>query len=235
MGQHVNAIPHQPYLSRELAGFLNELSANNTKDWFDAHRALYQSAWVEPALGFIAAMAGPLGKLDPPLSAVPKVNGSLRRINRDVRFSKDKRPYSTQLHLVFWAGAHPNKAPGFHLVVSPDHWGFGAGHWAFEPAQLDAYRKAVTSKDGAKSLAAALAKAEAIGCIADEPQLARVPKGFEAEEPVATMLRRKGVVVKSGDLPMADELFGPKAVDFALGKCKGLMPLIRWLDRTVFA
>jgi uncharacterized protein (TIGR02453 family) len=234
MGQYVNDIPHQPHLSRELAGFLNELSDNNNKDWFDAHRSLYQSAWVEPTLEFIAAMAGPLGKFGPPLMAAPKVNGSLRRINRDVRFSRDKRPYSTRLHLVFWAGAHPNKAPGIHMVVAPGHWGFGAGHWAFEPAQLEAYRKAVTSRDGAKSLTAALARAAAVGCVADEPQLARVPKGFDAEEPVATMLRRKGVVVKSHDLPMADELFGPKAVDFALQRFKALMPLVGWLDRHVF-
>jgi len=165
---------------------------------------------------------------------VPKVNGSLRRINRDVRFAKDKRPYAAMLHLMFWAGDRPNQGPGIHLVVHPDHFAFGGGHWAFEPGELDRYRKAVTTKDGARQLTAAIAKAETIGCVPDAPHLARVPRGFSAEEPVATMLRHKGMVVRSPDLPIPEELFGPKAVDFCLSRIRPLMPLIAWLDRTVY-
>ncbi|MCP4384488.1 MAG: DUF2461 domain-containing protein [Hyphomicrobiales bacterium] len=226
--------PLKPHLGADLPGFLNDLSRNNNKEWFDAHRDLYKSAYVEPALSFIEALAAPLGKLDPALQAVPKVNGSLRRINRDVRFSKDKRPYSNSLHLAFWAGDHPNRSPGFHISVSADHWGYGAGHWAFEPNQLEAYRQAVTSGGKAKELLAALARTEKDGCQASEPQLARVPRGFEAEEPTATLLRRKGVVVMSGHQLLADELFGPKAVAFTIKHVKAAMPLIKWLDRNVF-
>ncbi len=223
-----------PRLDDDLPRFLAELSVNNSKEWFDAHRARYQNTYVEPTLTFIAALADPLSELDPPLTAEPKVNGSLRRINRDIRFSKDKRPYSTMLHLIFFTGERANRGPGVHLVVGPEHFGIGAGHWAFEPAQLEAYRTAVTTKAGAKALLAAFAKAETIGCVPDEPQLARPPRGYQAEEPVATMLRRKGVVVRSRDLPIPEELFGPKAVAFTLTRIKALMPLVAWLDRTVF-
>lgn len=232
----MDKVPPNPHLSADLPSFLNDLSKNNNKEWFDAHRDSYKSAYVEPSLGFIEALAAPLAKLDPPLQAVPKVNGSLRRINRDVRFSKDKRPYSSSLHLVFWAGDHPNRSPGFHISVSADHWGFGAGHWAFEPAQLEAYRQTVASGGKkAKDLLAALAKAEKDGCVPTEPQLARVPRGFEAQEPIATLLRRKGVVVKSGNQPLADDLFGPKAVALTMKHVKAAMPLIQWLDRNVFS
>ena len=73
-----------PCLDRDLPRFLRELSLNNNKDWFDAHRDRYQTSYVGPALALIAAMAEPLAALDPPLTASPKVNGSLRRINRDL-------------------------------------------------------------------------------------------------------------------------------------------------------
>lgn len=223
-----------PQLDKDLPRFLIELSQNNTKDWFDAHRARYQRCYVEPALALIAGLAERLARLAPPLAAVPKVNGSLRRINRDVRFSKDKRPYSAMLHLIFFTGDHANRGPGVHVVVGPDHFGLGAGHWAFEPAQLEAYRAAVTTKAGAKELTAAIARAEAIGCVADEPHLARVPRGYTAEEPVATMLRRKGVVVRTHDQPIPHELFGPDAVPFLMTRIEALMPLVAWLDRTVY-
>ncbi|WP_421725363.1 DUF2461 domain-containing protein [Bauldia sp.] len=231
----MNKGPRKLHLSPDLPGFLDQLAKNNNKEWFEAHRDLYKAAFVEPTLAFIEAMAPPLAKLEPPLQAVPKVNGSLRRINRDVRFSKDKRPYSNSLHLVFWAGDHPNRSPGFHISLSADHWGYGAGHWAFEPAQLDAYRDAVTSGSGAKDLLAALAKAEKDGATIGEPQLARVPRGFEVDEPVATLLRRKGIVVMSGHQPMVKGLFSAKAVDTVMTHVKASMPLIRWLDRNVFA
>ncbi|MCB1487294.1 MAG: DUF2461 domain-containing protein [Bauldia sp.] len=224
-----------PCLDRDLPRFLRELSLNNNKDWFDAHRDRYQTSYVGPALALIAAMAEPLAALDPPLTASPKVNGSLRRINRDVRFSKDKRPYSPMLHLIFYTGGRANHGPGIHVVVGSDHFGFGGGHWAFEPAQLEAYRAAVTTKAGAKGLLAAFDAAAGVGCIPDEPQLSRPPRGYQAEEPAATLLRRKGMVVRTGDLAIPDELFGPEAPAFLLARIKPLMPLIAWLNLHVFA
>lgn len=225
----------KPHLGPGLVDFLTGLEKNNDKAWFEAHRDAYQSEYVEPALAFIAALAEPLGRLSPSLTAVPKINGSLRRINRDVRFSKDKRPYSTSLHLIFWTGEKPLGSAGVHFVVAHDHFGLGAGHWAFQPTQLEAYRKAVTTPEDADELLAALKAAAKIGCVPDEPQLARVPRGYQAEEPVATMLRRKGMVVRTHGQPIPSDLFGPKAVDFTLKKVKAMLPLIAWLKRNVYA
>jgi uncharacterized protein (TIGR02453 family) len=231
----VDKILLKPHLSPALPGFLSDLAGHNEKGWFDAHRALYQEAYVQPALALIGALVAPLAKLDPPLEASPKVNGSLRRINRDVRFSPDKRPYSTMLHIVFWSGAHPKRAPGVRFAVAHDHFGFGAGHWAFGPDQLEAYRRAVASKAGIAALTAAVAKAKAAGCGLDEPQLARVPKGYDAGEPAATFLRRKGLVARSEDLPVPKELFAPGADAYLLARITPLLPLVKWLNDQVFA
>lgn len=102
--------------------FLGDLARNNAKDWFEANRDRYEAHWKAPAIAFIREIAPRMAALDPPLKAEAKINGSLRRINRDVRFSKDKSPYSPSLHMVFWSGDHPNRSPGMHVVLTPRVW-----------------------------------------------------------------------------------------------------------------
>ena len=77
-------------LPRETIRFLAGLSAENNREWFESHRADYESAWLNAGLDMIAALSGPVSALG--LTAVPKLNASLRRIYRDTRFSRDKRP-----------------------------------------------------------------------------------------------------------------------------------------------
>jgi uncharacterized protein (TIGR02453 family) len=86
------------------AKFLRGLSKNNEKAWFEAHRGDYQTGYVEPALAFVEAIGPRLQKISPSISFEPKINGSLFRINRDVRFAKDKRPYKDHIDLWFWHG-----------------------------------------------------------------------------------------------------------------------------------
>ena len=90
---------------RETARFLADLAKNNEKAWFDAHRGDYDQFYVAPALAFVAAIGPRLQKISPTVAFEPRINGSLFRINRDVRFSKDKRPYKDHIDLWFWHGA----------------------------------------------------------------------------------------------------------------------------------
>ncbi len=157
--------------SDETFAFLRDLQANNTKEWFDANRDRYEAIWKGEAQDLIAALSGPMSRLDPPLKAVPRLNGSLRRINRDVRFSKDKSPYSPRLHLIFWTGEHPNKSPGMHLVLHPDGIGYGAGAWGYEPAALKRLRKRISDPKDRAVLLKAIAAAQAVGSEFGEPDL----------------------------------------------------------------
>jgi len=219
---------------KELVSFLRDLAADNDKDWFVANRAIYDEAYMAPALVFIEALSPRLAKLSPPLQAVPKLNGSLRRIHRDVRFSKDKRPYNTRLHLVFWTGDHPNRAPAMHFVVAHDHLGFGSGQWGFGPDALKRYREAVADQMKARALQSAIDKACAGGVYElSEPVLARVPKGFDADAPHAELLRHKGIVVKGGGDTHPAVLFSPDIVDWTLEQIRLTMPLHRWLVENV--
>jgi len=86
--------------------FLRGIAKDNSKDWFEAHRTDYEQSYVEPAKALVAELGPKLQKISPGVKIEPKVNGSLFRINRDVRFSKDKSPYKTHLDLWFWEAEH---------------------------------------------------------------------------------------------------------------------------------
>ncbi|MEX3009530.1 DUF2461 domain-containing protein [Hoeflea sp. TYP-13] len=221
-------------IPRKSVAFLKDLKANNNREWFEGHRAEYESRFVEPAMQLIEALSPIAASLDPPHQAVPRVNKSLRRIHRDTRFSKDKTPYHTHMHIVLWTGDHPNRSAGIHLVLSDSHFGFGSGHWAFAGDGLDRYRTAVQKEPVRAELDAALARAEKVGCTPGEPELQRVPRGFDADSPAAVHLRRKGIVARTHENPgFDDRLFGPGAVGYLTEILEALCPLDRWINRHV--
>ncbi len=218
---------------RGLTGYLSGLAANNAKDWFDAHRADYDTLLVAPAKAFVEAVGARLDEVAPGLTAKPSVNGSIRRLNRDLRFSADKTPYSPRLHMIFWAGAKPNAGSGFHLVIAADHVGIGAGQWQLTPAQLTAYRTAVCDRGKAKALRDAVAAARE-ACVGDldGPQLKRPPAAFDPAPGFEDLLLYKLVVVR-GDMPDGDRLFGADAVDHTISCFAKLAPLHRWVVETL--
>jgi len=220
--------------SRETVSFLSDLDRNNNKEWFEAHRQDYETLIVEPALDLIETMAPVAERLTPQHKATPKVNQSLRRIHRDTRFSKDKTPYNPRIHMVFWTGDHPNRSAGIHLVLAHDHFGYGSGHWAFDPKGLEKYRRSVLDGAARSELDTALESASEIGCLLGEEELKRLPKGYDADSRAAQLLRRKGLVAKTSDnIGFDDRLFGPQAVDFVTEIFEALAPLDAWIDRHV--
>ncbi len=218
------------YFTKATFQFLSDLSENNNKEWFDENRDRYEDHWKAPALEVIRAVSAELQDIDPPLKAEPKINGSLRRINRDVRFSKDKSPYNASLHLIFWAGGHPNRSPGTHVVLHPGSVGVGAGMWGFKGETLNTYRKRIMDDADRTSLLDALAEAENIGCLMDDPDLARIPRGFEAEGDAARLVRYKAVVARTfDDDTVIDAWCGAGGVDRIIATARALSPLNKWL------
>lgn len=220
---------------KQTVSFLKNLKKNNNKEWFEENRADYKTYYVDAALGFIEAMLPVAESLDPPHRGAAKQNGSLRRVNRDVRFSKDKTPYNPRIHMIFWTGDHPNRSAGIHLVMGPEGFGYGAGHWAFEGDALDRYRSAVLDTGKRKALEAALSKAEAVGCELDDPPLKNVPRGFDKDAAGAEMLRYKGIVArtmndKSGHDP---RLFTAECADYCAELMWAMAPLNKWVRSEV--
>ena len=121
----------QASFGRELFGFLAELKDNNDRDWFNANKARYEADVLEPSLAFIEDFAPYLHQISPHLRAdARRVGGSLFRIYRDTRFSKDKTPYKTTAGIWFkHERAKDVHAPGFYLHLAPGDVFAGGGIW----------------------------------------------------------------------------------------------------------
>jgi uncharacterized protein (TIGR02453 family) len=106
---------------RETLRFFEGLRANNTKEWFEAHRKDYEDHVKGPSGAFVIAMGAKLKEISPAIKAIPKVNQSLFRVNRDTRFSADKSPYKTNLGIWFWEGEKNGwSARGFISIWTPE-------------------------------------------------------------------------------------------------------------------
>lgn len=111
--------------------FLQELSDNNNRNWFSQNKHRYEKDVLTPALDYISAMSEPLAKISSNFTAIPKrIGGSLMRIYRDTRFSKDKTPYKTNIGIQFRHQlAKDVHAPGYYVHIAPDEIFVGIGTW----------------------------------------------------------------------------------------------------------
>lgn len=215
----------------ETFDFLSGLAQNNSKTWFDAHRPGYEAHWLAPAAAFVEAVAPGLRAIAPDVACEPRVNGSIFRINRDVRFSKDKRPYKTTLDLWFWQGARRSwEAPGFYLRLQPGSLIAGAGLHSFSPAQLAAFRAAVLDPVSGAALEAVIA---GLGLLSlDAPTRKTVPRGFDPAHPRAGLLRHEGLhAMHDGPLPAS--VYSAALVDEVLAIFARAAPVSRWLQAWV--
>src|SRR4051794_35793263 len=130
---------------REGLEFLAGLAEDNSRAYFDAHRDVYEEALLAPAKAFVVALGEELHtRVAPGLRAEPRVNGSILRINRDTRFTNDKRPYKEHLDFWFWEGDGPSRAyPGLFMRLRPAAVGLGAGVHRFQTSALAADRSAL--------------------------------------------------------------------------------------------
>ena len=165
--------------------FLAGIAENNTKEWFDAHRALYDEGYVGAGRAFVEAVGPELRKLSPTVQFAPKINGSISRVNRDTRFSRDKRLYKDHLDLFFWHGEKKGlDHPGFFVrLTAKDVW-LGAGMHHFIDEGLTRYRDAVVDERSGKALVAAIEKVEAAGdyMVGSMPRKT-VPRGYDKDAP----------------------------------------------------
>ena len=171
-----------------LFRFLKDLKTHNDREWFAANRARYEAEARDPVLRLIAAFSGPLATISRHVEADPRPSGgSLFRIYRDTRFSRDKSPYKTHLGVNFRhrsAAAGGVHGPGFYLHLEPGGCFAGGGLWHPEPEALFKVRQGIVARTVAwKKLRA--------GLEIEGDALARVPQGFDPAHPCAEDLKFK--------------------------------------------
>ena len=208
--------------------FLRELDRNNNREWFQRNKERYLSDVQAPALRFIEAMGPRLARLSLHLTADPRpFGGSLSRIFRDTRFSKDKSPYKT------WVGIHfahdratkEENLPGFHLAVAPGESGVSSGVWhPSAPAQKKV-------RDAIVGSSAAWAKLRRGGVKVQGDAYVRVPAGYDPHHPYAEDLRLKDFYAVH---PLTDaEVSSPTFGTAFEAVCRELVPLNEFLAKAM--
>jgi uncharacterized protein (TIGR02453 family) len=209
----------------EAIQFLADLTANNDRAWFQPRKADYERLLKQPLEALCAALAERFEARGLPLTADPA--RSPFRIYRDVRFSRDKSPYKTNIGASFpWTGGG-DAAPVGYFHVEPGAAFTGGGLWHPEPARLNAFRRLIDTAPGR------------IHAVIDDPafvatfgglmgaQLSRVPRGYRADHPEADLLKLKDVGF-SHRLSDAD-LFSPELPDRVVASLETALPVIRLL------
>jgi uncharacterized protein (TIGR02453 family) len=213
----------------ETRAFLMGITAHNDKEWFTANRGLYDIGYVEVGRAFVEAMGPELEKISPGVRYEPKIGASLMRVNRDTRFSRDKRPYKDHLDLFFWHGERKGWThPGFFLRLTGEDVWLGAGMHHFEGDLLTRYRDAVVDDRAGEALARAIAKVEAAGdyAIGSMPRK-QVPRGYDKTHPRARYLLWEGLPAM-GRMPLEDAL-APAFGATALTHFRNTWPIGKWL------
>ena len=178
---------------KEFWQFFEELKENNNREWFEENKERYKTDIVSPISDFIIDMGEKLKEISPHYNANPKPNGgSMFRIYRDVRFSKDKRPYKENAGIQFrhklGKDAH---APGFYVHLEPGNLFYGGGVWMPDNAALAKIRdrivahpkkwQAVIEDDGI---------VKKLGGIGGDG-LSRPPRGYDPDHKFIDDLKRK--------------------------------------------
>jgi uncharacterized protein (TIGR02453 family) len=185
----------KPYFTSEFFGFLSQIKQNNSREWFQANKQRYRQDVQEPLLRFIADFAEPLAEIGPRFVADPRpTGGSMFRIYRDVRFSRDKSPYKTHAAAQFrHQEGRDVHAPGFYLHLEPENVFVGAGLWHPGGPTLAAVRDAIVERP--EQWSATLSDpAFAARYDLGGDRLKRAPRGYDPDHPLVDSLRFKDFV-----------------------------------------
>jgi uncharacterized protein (TIGR02453 family) len=210
--------------------FFQQLAEHNNQEWFEAHRKVWDDEVAPAMLAWSSELARRLQDAMPGLQFVARVGGSLHRLNRDLRFTKDKRPYRTSTAALLWDPVgEKHDSPGFYFSVAPGEVVFSGGMWMFEEARLDRYRKRLQNEAASARLDAALDGAKQAGLKIDAlEKLSKPPRGFSPEHPRAELSKLKGLTVAQ-TLKPGPWLLTREALEKSEAAARAYAPLHAWL------
>jgi uncharacterized protein (TIGR02453 family) len=193
--------------SREAFTFFRQLARNNNRDWFQAHREVYERACRDPMKQLIAAVGA-----DP-------ARTKLSRINRDMRFARGRDPYHTHIAAV---------VRDRYLSLSADGLYIGAGLYRPEGPTLERLRNAIDADASGRALQKIVASLRRKRYRVDtHERLAAVPRGYRAEHPRADLLRMKDI--HAGKTLTPDTVRTAAAVTRIKRAMADAQPLVDWL------
>lgn len=212
--------------------FLRDLAANNNRDWFNANKDRFVSEVKEPALDFIVDFGSRLQTISPYFISDPRPNGgSLFRIYRDVRFSKDKSPYKTHAGLHFRHRAGKDAyTPGFYLHLEPRACFVGLGLWHPDNPTLKLIRDTLVADPGRWKKAVGGKVFQKEFTISGD-SLKRPPKGYDPDHPLIDVLKMKDFTAYA---PLTQkQITSPGFVDEFAGRCRDGGSLVKFICEAI--
>lgn len=218
--------------------FLRDLKRNNAKVWFEAHRDVYEQEVREPMRRLVETVDERLAAIAPEIVGDPR--RSMFRINRDVRFSRDKSPYKTNAGAWFYhrdAGRKVGTAgegggAGFYVHLDPTTCFLAGGIWMPARPALVRIREVIAAQPRAlPRLTSAPGFRRRFDGLNQEAKLTRVPQGFAPDHPAAEWLRLQSFTAAAPVEPSV--VTSPRLVDRLCRDFEALVPLVRWLNRAL--
>jgi uncharacterized protein (TIGR02453 family) len=212
--------------------FLKDLAENNNKPWFDENRDKYLEAKKEIE-SFTIKLIQEFGETEPSIANL-EAKECLFRINRDVRFSKDKSPYKTNFGISINPGGKKSELAGYYIHIEPAKSFVGGGLWMPMPEQLGKIRQEIDyNLEQFEELIKAPTFKKQYGTLnsGKEISLVRVPKGYEADSPAAEYLKLKSFTATK---PLPDDTIASKEfIEHCTTAFKALKPLIGFLNQGI--
>ncbi len=197
----------------EAIEFFEGLEADNSKAYWQDHKGDYDKLVKAPMEELLAELKKEFGE------------GKVFRPYRDVRFSKDKAPYKTNIAATL--------SNGGYVSLSSEGLGAGSGYYMLMPDQLERYRAAVANDKTGKALARMVEKARDDGIeVSAHDVLKTAPKGYPKDHPRIELLRQKGLIYWK-QWPAGSWLGTAKAKDRVVQLLRAAKPLLKWLDTNV--
>ncbi len=214
--------------------FLMDLKLNNNKPWFDAHRKEYEAA-RNNFTKFIQQVIDGFAKKEPSISHLV-AKDCMFRINRDVRFSKDKSPYKTNMGAYINGDGKKAVSAGYYFHFEPGNSFMGGGIWMPMPQELNKVRQEIDyNLAGFEKIITSKKFKEVYGGLSAEKeyQLTRVPKGYAADNPAEKYLKYKCFVATA---PVGDaQLTSRQLVANTIKGYEALKPLIGFLNEAIIS
>jgi uncharacterized protein (TIGR02453 family) len=218
---------------KSAVDFLTKLKRNNNRDWFESHREEFQYSVLEPAREFVIVLGEMLRTIAPDIIAIPKVDKSIFRLHRDVRFSKDKSPYKTNLGLFFWEGTKKKmECSGFYFHLEPGQFFIGNGIYIFTDELMKEYRDVISTPNKAKELDSIIKKLKKKGYGIGGKYFKQTPRGLDKEYPYAEYFLYNGLYAYGDSYPLKD-LYKQDVVKYSFKKFKEMLPIHRWLVKNL--
>lgn len=218
-------------ISSSTLAFLKSLKKNNNKAWFDKNREKYLES-KNNFEEFVTTLLQKMVVTDEDMKDLVAKNCTFR-INRDIRFSKNKTPYKISLSASFNRGGKKSIYAGYYFHLQPEGNSFvGGGLWMPESLDLKKLRQEIDYcfPEFKKIISAPAFKKHYGGLEKDEKQLlVNVPKGYDKENPAVDFLRRKSFVATKN---MSDtEVLSSNLANEVIQSFKALLPLVKFINR----